>query len=187
MKQNKKKVVIITLCFIVVVAIVVIALLNIFKPKETYIKSKDSFEAISSLYCTSSNVNGAFFHDETARKEVNEIKFSYKDGKIDKMQFTYTGDYPNAEMAKSASDRMHYNYNTFMDNTSVKFSDLSPNFSVIDKQVIVNLFFDEKTATAETASLLFLTDSDTGNYKNNTLSTMKKKYENKGFSCKITK
>lgn len=183
MKQNNKKILAVSFGFIVVVAIVTILSINIFTPKEKHISQNNNSTSINALTCKYNGTEDAFFHSNLASNELDEVKITFNDDKIDKISLTYSGEYIDNDTAKKISSEMHAKYNLYMDTTSVGFDKLSPNFSVINAKVIVSLFLSIDTLNAETAKFLFLDENEVRNISNTTINSLKKKYTTKGFSC----
>ena len=188
MRKKTKTIATVGLAFTVVAVVTAVLLVNLFSTKETYKTNSDTTTTVLSLHCKNvTTPEGAFFHSDGAAKELTEVKFTFKDGEADKMSFTYTGNYADKATATKTSSEMHAKYNLYMDSTDVKFSDLSPNFSVIDNQIIISLFFDDVTLTAGTAPLLMLEPADASRVKQYSVDTLSKYYKSMGFSCETTK
>lgn len=187
MKKNKStKVAVMTCIFVLVAILMALLLIKLFEPHETHTSDENTTTVVAALSCKSANMPEAFFHSEEASSEAQEVKITMQDNRADKVSFTYTGTFANAEEAKRAASDMHADYNIYMGTTTVGFSDLLPNFSTIDKQVVIALYLDEKTLAVGTAPLIFLSESEMKNFNTYSLNNLKKIYTGKGFSCVST-
>lgn len=179
------KTVAVGLSIIAVVAVVSLIILNVFGSKETYITDGGTTAAVSSLDCRIITPKDAFFYSDEDLNATSEVKATLVDDKFDKISFVYTGTFADNNAAKVVSSAMHADYNIYMNGTPIDFSELSPNFSVIGNQVVINLFLTTETLTTETAKLIFLSASETSKIKNYSGGDLKKLYTDKGFSCNL--
>lgn len=185
-KEHKKTILTIVSIIIIIIAAIIVGVVFLLRPKEQYTSKGDKNQIVAALSCKSDTVESPFFHIDTAAYELHEVKFTFAGDSVDKMSYTYTGNFSDSEAEKKASSLLHAKYNEYMNTTTVEFSDLSPNFSNIDNQLVISLFLDEKTFTSGTAKLVFLRESDVSQIKKYSIENLRAAFEKSGFSCKVS-
>lgn len=172
---------------ILIIAIVVILLLTLTGNSASYTSDVIKENSISILDCKSENPNEKFFSHNAESAVIHEIKITFDDNTIDKLTYTYTGRYATNSEAKDALSWMQGDYNKYMGTTSVYQEDLTPTFSAIGTEAIINLYFNANTFNSETARFVFLDDGEYTAAINMSAKNIEKIYREKGFSCEFNK
>lgn len=182
-KKNNIKFAIIILCCIALG----VGTFFLFQEKTTNTSVKKDLDSVSPIICKSSNPSFESFFEDGANSSTYTIKYTFKNGKADKISFTYNGKYASAEDAEYANASAHASYNIFMSKTSKDSGVFSPSFSNTDSSMQINLFGDVKDLTSLTAGIFYI-DADTFKKIDFTsLDEVVKNYENKNFSCTFNK
>lgn len=172
---------------ILIIVIVVILLLFLTGKSESYTSNTTRENSISILDCKSEKPNEKFFSHNAESTATHEIKIIFDNNAIDKLTYTYIGRYVTNTEAKDAISWMQGDYNKYMGTTSVYQEDLTPTFSVIGTEAIINLYFNTNTFNSETARFVFLDDGEYTAAKNMSAKNIEKIYREKGFSCEFNK
>ena len=167
-----------------VLFIIAVFLMFFINGRETKTSSRKETEAVSALRCTANGLEGAFFASSTANMIKNEIKTIFRDGKMDKIFYAYSGVYRSHELA--AGDDLHARYNIYMGRNNLTPESLSPIFSLDGNKLNVSLYVDDYEKINPITAVFFFVDSDKiGEFQNYTIEEMKSFYEQKDFICEI--
>lgn len=185
-EQKNTGKIIIALTVVVVGALLVLALIILFGSSETRISTKSPEGTISVLDCKSYSPSDPFFDRETEIRAEHRVKAKYSNEVFDGFDYTYTGTYNSADAAEEAISWLHADYNKYMSETGVNQEDLSPTFSAIKSDAVINIYLPTQYLNSGTAKLIFIGSNEFAGLKNKTIDEMKKLYEGKDFSCTIT-
>lgn len=100
----------------------------------------------------------------------------------DKLNYLFDGTYASAEAASKANDVLHADYNIYM---AIDAEKLTPNFSIVDNTLKINLFANRNQMDTKVGKLFFLNDAETENFAKYKDEDLKELYQNKGFSCEL--
>lgn len=178
-----------TICGIIAMILIVIAvsIIILLQPKETHISSGTEKSSIEVLDCVSSVQNEPFFVSDKAIDSNHEVKITFNNNKPDKYNYTYIGKFDSNKIAEEELSWLHGDYNNYMGKIDIYQEDLSPSFTVLDNDVIINLYLDNKTLAVDTARFLFLTSEQFVNIKKMPITEVAKIYKNRSFNCVINK
>ena len=166
---------------------IIIGVFFLFRTKTTTTSDYKDQDSISPIVCKTTNPSMDSFFNSNASSSLYTIKYTYKNGKADKISFTYNGDYGSSEDARYAEAVAHANYNEFMSATSKSPESFSPSFSHTNSSMQINLFGEADQLTNQTAKLFYI-DSDTfASIDFSSLEEVVKNYESKNFSCTFNK
>ena len=185
-KSKLTKKIIILVIFLVLVIGLVILLVNLLGEKVTYTSTDNKSTASTSLICetNSTDVDGAFFDVKDSKNATQQLKAIFNSKKIDSLSYSATINYDNYETAKKREAELHFKYGSYMQDNGKEMTDYSPNFSVNDQEVKINLYATKKQIIPETARIFLInaTESAFDNFSPNSLKAL---YESKGFDCEI--
>lgn len=136
------------------------------------------------LDCIANTLEDSFFISKDASSYSHEVKLVYQNDRLTKVNYTYTGQFASDNEADSALSWLHADYNNYMGRTSIYQEELSPTFTAIDANAIINIFMDEEHFAPETAVFVFLDANEYSMVKKSKLDDAKNLYESKGFYCK---
>lgn len=146
-KENKKKskklliIYAITLALIAgLIALVVFVLTN---KKETHTYVNRNNGKTMSLICDSQNNDNAFFASEASTEIKHVVKFTYKDGVIDKLSYEFDGVYDSADKAKREVGRMHADFNEYLGGRGMDYEILTPVFQFDKENARIRLYLDD--------------------------------------------
>ncbi|MBP5647698.1 hypothetical protein J6X04_00165 [Candidatus Saccharibacteria bacterium] len=183
MKKNKSVRFIVIALVLVAIAIFFWMLIN---GKETRISSEKENVPVSVLYCTSGNIEGAFFTSETVNTTKNEIKVMFEDDKLNNIFYAYNGTYRSTEVAREDETRLHAKYNLYMGDNNISQESLSPAYSVVNSKLHLTLYVDDYDKINSVTSVFFFINEDKiEDYEKYSIDEMKTFYKNKGFKCEI--
>lgn len=185
-EEKKKKLVWPWAVAIVLVGIIITLVVLMTNSKTSYETGGNQITSIAALYCKASSPASPFFESPDAMSQLYEIKYTYRDKKVDKTSFTYTGTFSSDAAAKTAASTLHAKYNEYMYTTNSDPEDMSPNFSSIDNQLVITLFFTGKTFNADIAPIMFISSTDVSKIDSYSVNTLQKIYEARGFSCQYS-
>ena len=171
--------------FILVFIVLIISLIFILlTPKETYVHGDGDAQMVFTdiLQCKSSNPDVSFFTYD-AEKSEHTIKIIFKDNKINKINYTFDGNFSSDKKAETTLSQMHAEYNTYMGGTSIYQENLTPTFSLLGSEIIINLFIDEKYFVPSTAKIVFLDGNEYVRARDGNIDEIEEIYKSKGFLC----
>ena len=85
----------------------------------------------SGIRCEAGNVDGGFFASDLALDEKHTVSFTFDDGYVEKVFYTYNATIKNEEAVKDELSRLRFKYGQYLDNAGRNISELRPSF--IDK------------------------------------------------------
>jgi len=183
--KNTKKTIALVIFLVLIVGLVIL-LVNLLKEKVTYTSTDNKSTGSTSLICKtdSINIDGAFFDVKDSKNATQQIKAIFYDKKTDSIAYNATINYENYETAKKREAELHFKYGLYMQDNDKEMTDYSPNFSVNDQEVKINLYASMRQVTPETAKIFLInaTESSLENFSPNSLKAL---YESKGFDCEI--
>lgn len=139
--------------------------------------------AISSLDCTASQPNDAFFAEKNAQKRSHKVKITFREDKADKITYTYEGTFSDNTTAEAVSSRFHADYNIYMGDNGLNPESLAPTFSAADATTYINLYGSYDKLNSATEKLFFLTNDEYSGGQSS--SYLERVYGTKGFSCDV--
>ncbi len=185
-KAELTKKIIILVIFLALVVGLVILLVNLLGEKVTYTSTDNKSTVTTSLICKtdSIDVGDAFFDVKDSKNATQQLKAIFDDKKIGSLSYNATINYENYETAKKREAELHFKYGSYMQDNGKEMTDYSPNFSVNEQEVKINLYASKKQITPETAKIFLInaTESAFDNFSPNSLKVL---YEGKGFDCEI--
>lgn len=168
------------------IIIVVVVLVTWFLNNGHEVRKGDggTVEKQEALVCAAGEVEGMFFSNGAVSEVKNEIKILFSGSKMNKIFYSYTGEYQSEETAKKVNDIMHADYNTYMGRSGAYQESLLPTFAYIGSMERIDLSSGIGELNTVTARLFFLDGEEIDNIKEYSISEWKEFYEDKGFSCK---
>ena len=186
-KKHKRRFGIAEFLFLILIAgIVVVAFLVFAGRGEVRTSESEQADNTSILVCKASDPANKFFSYKTENSAVHEVKIIFDNGDLDKINYNYTARYATNDEVETALSWMHADYNNYMGTISVYQEDLTPTFSAVGTEAIINLYFGGKTLNSETARFVFLTSDEYAKIKNMSTKSIEKMYRGKGFSCNFS-
>lgn len=171
------------LVFILFVGAILLLVLIFTGNNETRISGATETDTVSVLDCKASDPADKFFSYKTENSAMHEVKITFDNKNIDKLNYTYNGRYATNDDAKTALSWMQTDYNNYMGTTNTYQEDLMPTFSAVGTEAIINLYFSTTTFNPETAKFVFLTDDEYAGVISKGAKSIEKIYRGKGFSC----
>lgn len=170
---------------VIIIAMIIVALLFLLfgSYRETRTSQETITSAVAALDCKSTQPLQNVFSYKSNDSATHELKITFDNERIDKINYIYTGRFTDASATENALAEMHAKYNTYMGTTEIYHEDLTPVFTVDGTEGRINLFIERKKFTAGTAKLVFLDDDEYAKMKKAGIEDVKKLYENKGFRC----
>ena len=185
-KKNSKM----TVWFLIFSGLFVVAMIILFftNGRETRISSGQNDDSIMALRCVVEHgLEDAFFASSSANTIENELKLTFKNSKLDKLFYSYTGVYRSNEMAVADEAVLHAKYNIYMGSHDQQQDSLVPAYSIVKSKLIITLYADDYSKINAVTSDFFFLDSDKlGEYEGYSIEEMEKYYEAKDFSCTIS-
>ncbi|MBQ9485078.1 hypothetical protein IJU85_03200 [Candidatus Saccharibacteria bacterium] len=171
-------------CLIITIIAVVLYLLfnnkTIYKPAED-----DDSKLIGTLYCSSDNLDNSFFRMDNAINNNHEIKAIYRQQKIDKISYTYTGIFRTEAEADNSDAVLHAKYNKYMAQYDYNPELLAPTFSVIGTKYKVVLYTDFSDIDGAVSGLFFLEPDEISNVADGSVEYLGEIYSRKGLNCEV--
>lgn len=183
-KKNRK--IALALIIVAIVTMIAVLIMMLFGTSETHVSEENRHDIINVLDCETMASTNQILTSDTAIKTNHRVKLEFLGDYFDKANYTYTATYRSDEEAKTALPLLHADYNIYMGKTGVYQEDFYPTFSVINSQVIINLFMPEKLLNSSTVRFIFLNDEELNGLKKSTIKEMQEIYEDKNFACKVT-
>lgn len=180
----------IMICAVVIVAMVVIIVLSVaMQGKEEYIESEEQSDTMSALVCKASDPVDGFFASEgsetSPENATSTFKATYVNGGLDKLFYTYEGNYDSAETAKQAEADLHARYNQFL---ADKAAGLTPKFVANEEEVKITLFGDWSKMTIGQAKTMGMDEEDYNALANDgKVESLTKILREKGYTCTVEK
>ena len=184
--KNKKTIKIAETCGIVAIfTLAALGVIMLLQPKETRSTTTSTQAELKVLDCKSSSPTNPFFASDVATSPLHEVKLQYKNDNLDRVNYTYTAKFESQKIAENVLSLLHANYNIFMGKTSIYQEDLTPTFSNIDTEDIINLYIELQNLTVDTAKFIFLENEEYLKLNKLSIDEVKKIYEKKSFICEI--
>ena len=183
--KKTRRQLIVDIIIVILIAAFVIALIMILNGgKETITTTTSEKDKNSTIVCKSSaHVENEVFKYGEPASFTHEIKVMLLNNKMDKLSYTYTGNYGSTTAAETAHAVLHASYNEYMGKFKQTPGYFSPNFSDAGAEASFNLFGEVNNINSYTGKIFFLDSSEYNKAKSLSSSMLKKLYENKGFSC----
>ena len=185
-KEKNNTIVVKSICLaIIVVIICVVIWLLTHQTGDHYTISEDEADT-TSMECTSTSLEDAFFVSERAQRYEHLLKFLFKDDRLDQVSYDYSSVYNSESAASGASADLHTKFFKFMDSVSLSNVELNPNFAPVKSKLKISLYWDLSKVSGVVAPVFFMTEEDYNSLNNSGRSEVKRMYEDKGFSCTVT-
>ncbi len=182
--DNKNRTAIIGFFVVVLVSLFVLIVFWFFtNGKTTHISEQTEYGSISSLVCKNDHSDGAFFSSESVQRYTHTVTVMFMGGSLSDMSYNYEGIYRTASFAEADMARMHAKYNKYMGEVDVYSESLNPIFSTDETKVKISLYAELKKLSRVTLPLFFLSKDDHDGLDKLDADSLKKKFENSGFSC----
>jgi|GEM_PF-2617585 len=180
---KKTKLIIETTATVAITVGVASALYLLFQTSETHITTAWPEVKTGILVCQAmAATDEGFFNTNGAHSVGQEVKITFMGDRLDKLNYAYEGIYSSSAEATKANDNLHADYNIYMGIDAEKFT---PNFSVIEDMLKINLFAEQKQMNAKIGKIFYLSSEEVANLTNYTDMELKELYQNKGFSCEL--
>lgn len=154
--------------------------------KETRVSETFENNSIMALECKIGAVSDSFYTSSIANTVQNDIKLTYKEKKIDKLFYTFTGVYRSDEVAAQDETTLHAKYNIYVGDHDVAMESLAPTYSVNKSKLILTLYADQYARINPVTAIFFFIDNDRiDGFEDYSIEEAKKYYETKGFVCTI--
>lgn len=185
-KKNKQYQLWVGLGLLLVVIILTVAIVNAMKEESTGDIVVGGGAKVTGLVCKDTTSVHPATASVSAVSHANTITANFRDGKLASISLLYEGNYGTEKSAESAEAFARADYNETL---AKKYSEKIDIFSVdylVDgaKMQIVQTARDISKVNSNTVTYFLL---DQGTSISKTLDGLKKQYENKGFSCEISK
>lgn len=150
---------------------------------ETHLSDGSEGEKTEALICRSGALSEGFFYDESASETRNEIKILFAKEKIDKLFYSYRGDFASEGQAESVSATMHAKYDIYFGENNASRSVFTSTFANVANEVRVNIYGRYDSLDDITAVFFFLNRDEIEVEKAYTLEELGEFYTKKGFEC----
>lgn len=184
-KKTTMIVIVLSIFFVVIISCVIVFLVNFLNPKTVYRSSGSEDIDITSLYCKTTDLEKYFFKDDRALATLHEIKVTFNNGVADKISYTYTATYGNAEMVEKAHSNLAYNYNVYMGGRDIEYGLLHENYAELGDSLRINLVGDKDNLNSNTGVMFFLDTNSVRQFNKLKDVDLQTAYQNIGFDCKI--
>lgn len=172
----------------VIVVVIVILVCKLFKTEKTYMPSEEEkISRADSVFCVASDLEKTFFDLIPGSKPRHEIKIAFKGDKPDKIFYNFSDTYVDSDVASAVESKAHADYNIYMSERGVSTGAINATFSAAEKDVRISLYTNIKSLINATTGLYFLDMGDFQKIRSYSVEEFAKLYENKGFSCRISK
>lgn len=182
MVKNKTELLTRTIVVAVTAAAAAFASYLLFRTDETHITTTEPKKNTSVLVCQTKAMDGGFFSTRNTYNVEQKIKIIFTESMPDKLNYLYNGTYVSTEAASKANDVLHADYNIYM---GIDAEKLTPNFSIVNNTLVINLFASRDQMDVKVGKLFFLTDNETENFFEHKDEDLKELYQGKGFSCEL--
>lgn len=186
--RNRTEILIVSLVLIAISA----GLIWFFVGNGTESRTHNSETVISNYVdCNSTHPTDPFLYSTLSNDSNYEIKVAFDEKGISTLSFTYTGTFADAKIAEEESSRLLAKYNTYMgQETPYKNGVLSPAFSPVNENLVINLFMARRYLDRSTAKLIFLSEAEYEeiedlNDHEEISNKLKTFYQGKEFICEI--
>ena len=150
---------------------------------ETHISDGSEGERAEVLVCKTGAVDGGFFYDGSAGETQNEVKMLFVDGKIDKVFYSYRGDFASEGQAESVSATMHAKYDIYFGENNASRSVFTSTFANVANEVRINIYGGYDSLSDATAVFFFLDRDEIESEKEYSMDKLGEFYAKKGFKC----
>lgn len=186
--RRKRRLIMDAAIIAIIVGVIALVIFLLTYKKETHIYESTDDGETSSLVCTSDNNDKefAFFSSEEVDRVEHKVKLVYKNGKVSKLSYEFTGLYDSEEAAKQAKGEFNTEYNIYIGGHDMKLEVLKPVFQYVDNTANVRLYLDDyKDMNSVIGKLFYISSASMDAVAKNPIAETKKYYEKKGFSCII--
>jgi len=172
---------------IIAVCVAVVAfLLFVLNGRETRNSDGDTNILIGVLTCDSSSPTDVFFKGSGEVSPNHKVKVTFRGGKYDIFDYTYSARYDGSDRVQSALSTLKAKYNKYMVSVGMHQDNLSPTFSNMGSELIINLYIERKNLTQGTGKLVFLNEQNFVDIDRYSVEDFKRMYSSKGFACQYT-
>lgn len=151
---------------------------------ETIISEEFNQGAVSSLECSSTDDEDAFFSSEAAQRFEHIIKILFYDENLKETSYRFNATYNSDSMAEKNKVKLHADYNKYMSAVGLNSESLNPVFSMDKSKLMVSLYAEAKKLDSAVARLFFIDTDDYAKISDYSVDDFSKMYESKGFTCK---
>lgn len=173
---------IIGIVIFVIAIIVIVLLLN--NSNETYISETKQNEASEYISCTAANPSDQFF--EIRSKPINtkhEIKATFRGDSLDKIFYSFHGEYDSNNGAIVAEFDITDKYNKYVAGVGLKQDVLSPKISSSESSADASFYVDGSKLKSVLTPVFFLDKDEYSGISSGLKDYLLSNYKNKGFVC----
>lgn len=178
------KIMAVTISTIAILLLLTSITIIVFSPREERITGDANIVNIAALYCQSKITEQSFFEKTTEKSVLHEIKVTLKDGKADQIDYTYHGVFESTKEAEEAEAVYQFAYGNYLGKNGLSITYLSPSFSVLDNELIINIAADNEKFSSGTARIFSLEgNKKLSSYSRKDLETF---YKGAGYTCEYS-
>ena len=182
-KKSNKSSIIKAICLALILGVIPILVWFLTNKSETRTTTENTYASISSLQCSSTNLEDVFFKPETVQRYEHRIKALFKNNSLDAISYNFEGTYSSNGVAENAMAKFHATYNKYMGSQNLEAQSLSPNFSAVKTKVTISLYAERKKINSGILPIFFLETEDIEKIEKYDGKEFEKYYKTKGFSC----
>jgi hypothetical protein len=183
--RREKKKIIISVIIITIIAVIVFCVVWILtNHKETLEKTTYDKDETSSVVCSTSNqIEESFFDFDGAESIYQEIKALFINKKLNRIFYSYTGQYESADDAKTKASALLANYNIYLGKHNISLDTINSSIDSVDSTVRIDLYTNSNSINVYTGKLFLLSSSEFNSAKSADQTMFAKYYKNKGLTC----
>lgn len=182
-KKGNKSSILKAICLALILGAIPIFIWFLSNKSETRITGDTTYASISSLQCSLTNSEEAFFEPENVQRYEHKIKALFKNDSLDAISYNFEGTYSSNGVAENAMAKFHATYNKYMGSQNLEAQSLSPNFSAVKTKVTISLYVERKKISFGILPIFFLEREDIEKIEKYGGKEFEEYYKNKGFSC----
>lgn len=169
---------------IIAICIVIAAVLAFFmNGKRTDNSDGDTNVLIGILTCTSNTPKEPFFTLFDEIGPSHKIKVTFRGGKYDKFNYTYDAKFDSEKKVEQALSALRAKYNRYMVSIKMDQESLSPTFSGVNDELLINLYIERQNLTVGTGKFALLSEKEFDDIDRFNVDDFKRMYAGKGFAC----
>ena len=154
--------------------------------EEHLVSNNATANRIDVIDCKSSGPDLPFFLFDGERNVEHEIKITYGKLGVDKYFYSYYGEYETEDSAIKAMSWMNGEFNIYLGRKHLDINNYPATFNTSNNIVKINIYLDrDNFANPAASSLTFLDETTLRELQTLNIQELKKKYEDRHFSCLI--
>lgn len=182
-KKTAGKIALIIFSVLLIGAIIVIVFL-LTNTNETHTSIDKQSDASEYIHCTATNPSDQFFElRSTPTDTKHEIKVTFRGDDIDKVFYSFHGDFASNNGAIVAEFDITDKYNKYVAGVGLERNVLSPKISSSDNSADASFYVEDGKLKPVLAPIFFLDKDEYSAVGGNLKGYLLRNYESKGFSC----